>query len=135
MSLVEGLVRLGQTLITPLHKAESSRDKSLDMSSRDKSLDESSRDKNLGMNSQGMSIDMGKKEMNAVTKVTSGMMMVTRLWRTPGIEGKMKIRWGPESEEGCIQRMIADIGWTDSECRRELKRKDLQGQNVSVQGS
>ena len=69
----------------------------------------SSRDKNLGKNSQGTSLGMSKKEMIVVMKMMSGMMMVTRLWRTPGIEGKMKGRWGPESEEGCIQRMIADI--------------------------
>ena len=78
---------------------------------------------------------MSKKEMKTVMKMMSSMMMVTRLWRTPGIKEKMKGLWDPESEEGCIQKMIADIGWTDSECRRELKRKDLRGRDASVRES
>ena len=134
-SLVEGLVRLGKITITPLHKIESSRDKSLRMSSRDKSLDKNSRDKNLGMNSQGTSLDMSKKEMNVVMKMTSDTMMVIMLWRTHDIEEKMKVHWDPESGEGCIGNMTDDIGWTDSECQRELRRKDLQGRDVLVRES
>ena len=110
MSLVEGLVRLGKTSPTPLHKTENSRDKSLRMNGRDKSLNMSSRDKNLGMNSQGTSLGISKKEMIADMKMMIGMMMVTRLWRTPDIEEKMKVHWDLESEEGCIRKMIADIG-------------------------
>ena len=102
MFLVKGLAQLGKTSLTPLHnRTESSQDKSLGMSSRDKSLDISSRETSLGMS---------KHEMSVVMKMTIDMMMVTRLWRTPGIEERMKVHWDPELQEGCIRNMIADIG-------------------------
>ena len=119
MSLVEERDRLGRMNTTLLHKTESSRDKSLGessqdqsrgKSSREKSLSESSRDKIQDMNSRGMRLGMNKKETIADMKMTIGMMMVTRLWRTPGTGEETKGLWGPESEEECIRTMIADIG-------------------------
>ena len=106
MSLVEEHGRPGKMSTILLHKIESSRDKS----SLGKSLGESSQDKNQGTNHRGMSLAMSKKEMIADMKMTIGMMMVTRLWRTPGTGEETKGHWGPESEGECIRTMIAGIG-------------------------
>ena len=50
------------------------------------------------------------------------MMMVTRLWRKPGIRD-MKVHWDPGWDLASCHQMMHDTSWTGSICPRCWKSK------------